>query len=58
MKINCLKCGNEMKLEQELPGMMMFTCDKCKRAKLIDSSLFRQGIEKKIETGHIVRRGA
>jgi len=42
-KINCFKCGKEMKLEKELPGMKIFICDECKTAKRIDTS---KGTEK------------
>jgi len=36
-KINCFKCGKEMKLEKELPGMKIFICDECKAARRIDA---------------------
>jgi hypothetical protein len=58
MTVNCFKCNNEMRKGNTLPGALVYYCDNCKTFKMLDSKSFAKGIEKKVETGHIIRRGA
>jgi hypothetical protein len=52
--IICKQCNEPMEIDKCLPGdVVVYRCDACKIAEMLNGKT-----GKKVETGHVIRRGA